>query len=478
MHQHPLTDEQLAIVGNSAPRLAVSAFAGTGKTTTAAAYTWARPNRRFLYLVFNTSAKLDADGRFPEWVHVSTIHALARAALPATLKAKVCERLNTSDVRQALPMLASVPFAMIRHILRGLNVFFQSADKHLMKSHFDKVLPCQLKPRAEAFAKLGAALWGSMIDPDSPVGLPHDAYLKWYHLSNPDLSDRFDHIILDEAQDSNPVTEAVVLAQTLPILMIGDAHQAIYGFRGAVDALSRFSATAHLKLTHSFRFGPVVGAMASWLLERFKNDPTPVVGAGRPTLVTYSTEHAPAARPVAFLQRSFSGCLDRAIEAIANEDDIAWVGGVEAYPLDDLWDVYHMMADKGSQIRNPALKREFKDYADYRSVAVSSGDAHMVRLVRLVEMHTHSVPAIVDKLKTSAVALEDATVILTTAHRSKGLEFEHVVIGDDFQALTMHTPAEEINLLYVAITRGRSSLTVPSKLGLPILASNPDMASV
>ena len=58
MSSHPLTTEQRAIVGNSAPRLAVSAFAGTGKTTTAVAFTAARPATRFLYLVFNTSAKI------------------------------------------------------------------------------------------------------------------------------------------------------------------------------------------------------------------------------------------------------------------------------------------------------------------------------------------------------------------------------------------------------------------------------------
>ena len=433
MSSHPLTTEQRAIVGNSAPRLAVSAFAGTGKTTTAVAFTAARPATRFLYLVFNTSAKIDADCRFGDHVHVSTIHALAREALPDGLKSKVCDRLSVSDVRRALPSLAAVPYTLVRHITQGLDAFFQSADASMRVSHFESVLPCSLKTKAAAFTKLGAALWSAMLDAESDIGLPHDAYLKWFHLSRPTLSDRFDHIILDEAQDSNPVTEAIVMDQPLPILMIGDAHQAIYGFRGAVDALSRFDADAHLRLTQSFRFGPDVGRMASWLLQRFKGDATPVVGAGRPTAVEVAIGHPVTPKPVTYLQRTFSGCLNRAVEALANQEDIAWVGGVDAYPLDDLWDVYHLMANRGSQIRSRALTREFKSYADYRSVAVSSGDPNMMRLIRLVETHTHSVPAIVSELKRSSVALKDATVVISTAHRAKGLEFENVVIGDDCQ---------------------------------------------
>lgn len=455
MSSYPLTEEQKAIVGNSSPRLAVSAFAGTGKTTTAVAFTEARPARRFLYLVFNNSAKLDADDRFSDHVHVSTIHALAREALPDGLKSKVCDRLSVSDVRRALPSLATVPYGLVRHIIQGLDAFFQSSDESMRVAHFESVLPCSLKTKAAAFTKLGAALWSAMLDPESDIGLPHDAYLKWFHLRRPTFSDRFDHIILDEAQDSNPVTEAIVLDQTLPVLMIGDAHQAIYGFRGAVGALSRFDADSHLRLTQSFRFGPAVGRMASWLLQRFKGDDTPVIGAGRPTTVEIAIGHPVARKPVTYLQRTFSGCLDRAVEALANQEDIAWVGGVDAYPLDDLWDVYHLRANRGSLIQSRALVREFQSYADYRSVAVSTGDPNMMRLIRLVETHTHSVPAMVAQLKQTSVELKDATVITSTAHRAKVLEFENVVIGDDIQPVHKRTPPDEINLLYVAITRAR-----------------------
>lgn len=61
---------------------------------------------------------------------------------------------------------------------------------------------------------------------------PHDAYLKMWALSEPKLSRKYSHIILDEAQDTNPVTAGVVANQRdISKLLIGDRHQSIYLFR-------------------------------------------------------------------------------------------------------------------------------------------------------------------------------------------------------------------------------------------------------
>ncbi|OQY50325.1 MAG: hypothetical protein B6230_06520 [Desulfobacteraceae bacterium 4572_89] len=51
----------------------------------------------------------------------------------------------------------------------------------------------------------------------------------------------YDCILLDEAQGINPVTAAIVFAQTrtdqnpnpCSIILVGDGHQQIYSFRGA-----------------------------------------------------------------------------------------------------------------------------------------------------------------------------------------------------------------------------------------------------
>ena len=74
--------------------------------------------------------------------------------------------------------------------------------------------------------------------------------------------------MFDEAQDVNPVMAKVLAdnAANLPIIMVGDSRQAIYGFRGAMDALDKANATFRLPLTRSFRYGRLPAYLANVVL--------------------------------------------------------------------------------------------------------------------------------------------------------------------------------------------------------------------
>jgi integrating conjugative element membrane protein (TIGR03747 family) len=81
------------------------------------------------------------------------------------------------------------------------------------------------------------------------------SYLKLYQISQPDLSQRFECILLDEGQDVNPVIADLVKTQQIRKVTVGDPHQQIYRFRGAEDAHgSEWMAGAEKHyLTQSFR---------------------------------------------------------------------------------------------------------------------------------------------------------------------------------------------------------------------------------
>ena len=95
--------------------------------------------------------------------------------------------------------------------------------------------------------------------------------------------------------------------------------------------------------------------------------------------------------------------------------------------------------------------------------------------IKMVEKYGHKIPNLVAAIHAKSVKnLSDADIVLTTAHKSKGLEFENVYLTDDFvdmfpkideeTKLTIEPEREEINLLYVAITRAEKSLSVSDKL--------------
>ena len=77
-----------------------------------------------------------------------------------------------------------------------------------------------------------------------------------------------DVFMFDEAQDVNPVLAKVLAdnAMNMPIIMVGDSRQAIYGFRGAMDALEKANAMFRLPLTRSFRYGAVPAYLANVVL--------------------------------------------------------------------------------------------------------------------------------------------------------------------------------------------------------------------
>jgi superfamily I DNA/RNA helicase len=49
-------------------------------------------------------------------------------------------------------------------------------------------------------------------------------------------------LYLDEAQDANPVTLAILQAQGRPTVWVGDPWQSVYRFRGSVNALRAVAA--------------------------------------------------------------------------------------------------------------------------------------------------------------------------------------------------------------------------------------------
>jgi hypothetical protein len=76
------------------------------------------------------------------------------------------------------------------------------------------------------------------------------------------------YILLDEGQDTNDVVLDLFLRQRAQRVIVGDEYQAIYGWRGAVNALTqcRDQAGVVLTLTQSFRYGEAIAEVANEIL--------------------------------------------------------------------------------------------------------------------------------------------------------------------------------------------------------------------
>ena len=63
-------------------------------------------------------------------------------------------------------------------------------------------------------------------------------------------------------------------------------------------------------------------------------------------------------------------------------------------------------------------------------------------------------------MKNNKISKNKADVILSNVHSSKGLEYSSVILGNDFMLLDKITDDtfEELNLIYVAVTRAKNNL--------------------
>lgn len=251
------TDEQTAAADHfhAGDHLALQAGAGTGKTTTLAllAHNTKRLGR---YIAFNKAIARDAATRFPTTVTCKTAHALAFAAIGH----RYARRLNaprrpawhtgrdlgiTKPVRIGERDLS--PKTLSHATLRTITRFCHSVDPAITHHHVPRLRGLEEPPLHQQLAQLitpfAHKAWADLQHPDDgKVRFDHDHYLKIWSLTNPKIA--ADFLLLDEAQDTNPVVEQIFNNQSnhAQLVMVGDSAQAIYQWRGAKDVMTGFEA--------------------------------------------------------------------------------------------------------------------------------------------------------------------------------------------------------------------------------------------
>ena len=138
--------------------------------------------------------------------------------------------------------------------------------------------------------------------------------------------------------------------------------------------------------------------------------------------------------------------------------------------MEALLDVYRLYAGKREEISNKLIDQRFRSFEEYESYGEGAKDGEAILLAKLVRQFKHETPRFVEDLKTNAVEREgDAEIVLTTAHRSKGLEWDCVRMGEDFTSLASIEDSlaqgedfdpQEANLLYVMLTRARRHVSL------------------
>lgn len=469
-----LTGEQAHAVDlfKASSSLKISAFAGTGKTSTLIALAQST-NKQGLYLAFNKSIAAEAKSRFPRSVDSRTMHSLAYRAVPSVYQgntAKLTQSLHGNLVAQLLRIeeiavgnITLNPRALAFLTAKSVQRYCQSGDDEVTVRHvpltgkLQTLNPKYLDEFRTYVSALAAHLWDRMLDPASEAPLGHDGYLKLWSLSKPRLD--YDYLLLDEAQDTNEAVLSVLRVQDSHLTLVGDRHQQIYEWRGAVNAMASVATEAEAALTRSFRFGETVAAAANSILTRL-GETRAVVGAPN-----RDTRIVATGRTGTILCRTNAGVVTVVIDALTKNRSPHVVGGVT--------DLLRMLDDVGKLKRSiPGESPEFFGFNDWHEVVDFAESEEGESLRSFVNIVTANGEAtLIHKLKSVSREEEGADLVVSTGHKAKGREWDSVTLFTDFEPrLSKDDPPkqvlnqEEARLLYVAVTRARELLVVPPRL--------------
>ena len=461
------TDEQDLIIlsaqGNS--DLSIEALAGTGKTTTLKLLAESKKNQKGTYVAFNRSIVDEAKLRFPSNVSCSTAHGLAYKAIGRHFQSRLNsnQRLSMKQIADWLDAPSFVfkskisnhqldPIQLARYAQITVRNFCKSIDSDISEIHIESpVLISANEENSKRFAKvlmpLAEKIWADLKLQDGFMRFSHDNYLKMWQLTSPTISSDF--ILFDEAQDADPVMLDVINSQqNAQLVYCGDQFQAIYEWRGAKNALKLVNVDKHLWLTQSFRFGSEIADYANYYLKKLS---APKLIKGYSSIESRLTK---VNNPDAILCRTNAGVVSALMSEQSRGRKTAIIGRTQE--MIDFAEACRQLKS-GNRTGHPELA-PFLTWEDLLGF-IEEYPEEAQEIKTMVELIQSFTPEKLISSLNSTVEEKIADVVISTAHRAKGREWDQVKLHGDF----LHKDdmdLEDLRLSYVAVTRAKLKLDI------------------
>ena len=479
---HQPTPQQSALWSTATdPSLsvAVSAVAGSGKTFSAQQWANLCPGTG-LATSFSKSTVTELGKKMPAKFPSRTMHGIGKDAIANSGRFKKIDSNKVGSIAKDLCAEHDLSWQLIAPISQlvsqaktagivpnqdnGLCLNIYETWEMLAEQfdiHFSPEVYDIARQALEKSNEL--ALKEGIIDFDDMLYIP----LFWPHRFS-----RYKTVIVDEAQDLNPLQHRMISRILLPgarIFACGDPNQAIYAFRGAMhdsysELVSRFS-MSEMPLTVSFRCPKAVVREAQQYVPHIESAPNAIEGAviHHDSLSVHELPRTILCRNNAPLVQLALRCLIQGISAeVAGKDigkglisltkRIASGKTSDTTPVRTFIERLHRWAE--SEIsKKPRRKPSIQD-----KVVALEAISSMHRTLGDVRKHLEKLYVDPEDQSRSPAQLH-----LTTIHKAKGREWPEVLFLDPHLLPSKYAEQEwelqqEANLAYVGITRAQETL--------------------
>jgi F-box protein, helicase, 18 len=480
-----MTEEQEALANCDDKVAKGEACAGSGKTYTATKYIEKNKDDNILYMCFQRAMRNEAVEKFSKFpkVQVKTFHQLAWGDYGQKFHEAgklSSQTLTAADIRNELSLFKDSGIKVSEYALLLLNGYINSS-KHKIEDTKEFLELCENESDNLLInnALLSATvIYKRMTDMTHPLPASHDVYLKQYQL-DPKPRFGFKRVVIDEAQDITERDLNIFIRKVTKknLLFIGDPHQQIFGWRGAVNALKMIKGTSY-PLSATFRNGEDIAELSNYMLNKYKFANSNIEGLNKKQIIVDEIDKE---IPYAIISRTNQSIIKNAINIAQSNKKIFFVGGMEKYNIGLLKDMYYFKR-KGETNNNFLSKyNSFEEIKDYLE-ASPNPDAKLVSAINIVEDYKDELISMINKIESLTTdKADEANVFLTNVHQAKGLEFKNSIIDDDFinyrkyfsyrkmaqnnnDKASIAKLEEEINAWYVAISRAEGPTQHSSSL--------------
>ena len=305
----------------------------------------------------------------------------------------------------------------------------------------------------------------------------HDFYLKMFYLNKKISSNlNYDLILIDEAQDISDVMIGIIENQKCRKIYVGDSFQQIYSFRYASNALNKIDLPSY-ELTFSFRFSNSYAKfLQSYLNSLYTLNGSKNIflnGVDDNKLTTkIGKEFLDFNKQFTIISRTTFGLIQELIKHIHNKKKLFFEGGYNSYSFmnQTVYSIFYLKNRKNDKITIDEIKN-FDTIFELETFAKETKNQDYLNIIRFVNSYGDNIFEINKKIKEYLVPNKDeADIIFTTAHKAKGMEYNQVIMTDDFitkkdilnrkKNLSFASICEELNIYYVAASRAKFSISL------------------